>query len=183
MKETVVNFFQGQKTRVNLINYLNSAAVLILIFSIVVFSSPPPLNSPVQPEQISGIGFFAAPGDCIHPEGTGSTFALKMTGDLQGCHYVFVEYANCSPSGVYMETGVETFVGSYRERFGTFRTTYKFEAKYQDCPNLVGEVIGRCQHPIIRGSGRGGFEGVTGRIDFKDDIQAGNFPYRGHLMW
>jgi hypothetical protein len=102
-----------------------------------------------------------------------------MTGDLVGCHYVFVETSFCSPSGTYRETGNEIFVGQNSR--DTFKTTYNFEAKYQDCTNLVVEIFGRCQHPIIRGSGTGVFEGVTGRLDFKDDIEAGNFPYRGHL--
>jgi hypothetical protein len=29
----------------------------------------------------------------------------------------------------------------------------------------------------------GDFEGVTGRFDIKDDLDAGNFPYKGHLRW
>lgn len=93
-----------------------------------------------------------------------------------------VESAECTPSGVYIESGTETFV-SQANRNDTFRTTYKFEAKYQDCANLAGEIIGRCQHPIIAGSGKGLYAGVTGRLDFKNDISAGNFPYRGHLLW
>jgi len=131
--------------------------------------------------QISGIGFFADPSECADSEGNGAAFAQKMTGDLGGCLYVFVETAKCSPSGTYRETGNEIFIGQYNGGAGTFRTTYKFEAKYQDCPNLVGEIVGRCQHPITAGSGNGVFAGVTGRLDFKDDIEAGNFPYRGHL--
>jgi hypothetical protein len=170
-----------KKRSIQLLNYLNSVAALILLVSVFAFGSLPEL--PVQPEQVGGIGYWANPGDCTHPEGSGSNFALKMTGDLQGCHYIFVESANCTPSGVYMETGAETFVGYYRGRSGTFRTTYKFEAKYQNCPNAVGESRGRCQHPLVRGSGRGVFEGANGRLDFKDDIQAGNFPYRGHFIW
>lgn len=133
--------------------------------------------------QIAGIGYSAGDGTCIDPEGEGSDFALTMTGDLEGCHYVFVESAVCSPSGTYRETGTETFVGQYDGEAGTFRTTYLFTAKYEDCPSLMGEIVGRCQHPIITGSGRGVFEGVSGRLDFKDDIEAGNFPYRGHLRW
>jgi hypothetical protein len=133
--------------------------------------------------QIAGIGYAAGDGTCSDPEGEGADFALTMTGDLEGCHYVFVESAVCSPSGTYRETGTETFVGQYNGAAGTFRTTYLFTAKYEDCPNLVGEIVGRCQHPIIAGSGRGVFEGVSGRLDFKDDIEAGNFPYRGHLRW
>lgn len=132
--------------------------------------------------QISGIGFFADTGECTHPEGQGADYALRMTGDLEGCHYVFVETASCSPSGTYLETGTEVFVGQ-GSGGDTFMTTYRFAAKYQDCANLVGEIIGRCQHPIIAGSGKGIYEGVTGRLDFKDDIEAGNFPYRGHLRW
>jgi hypothetical protein len=130
--------------------------------------------------QISGIGFFSA-GECADPEGQGSAFAITMTGDLQGCHYVFVETAECSPSGTYLETGTELFVGQYNGEAGTFATTYKFEAKYEDCPNLIGEIVGRCQHPLTAGSGTGVFEGVTGRLDMKDDVEAGIFNYRGHL--
>jgi hypothetical protein len=35
----------------------------------------------------------------------------------------------------------------------------------------------------VAGSGTGAFDGVRGRIDFKDDIEAGNFPYRGSLQF
>jgi hypothetical protein len=133
--------------------------------------------------QISGIGYFAGPAECNDPEGQGSDYDLIMTGDLEGCHYVFVETARCSAGGAYNETGTETFVGLYNGAPGTFETTYRFTAKYTDCANLVGEIVGRCQHPITAGSGEGVFEGVTGRLDFKDDIEMGNFPYRGHFRW
>jgi hypothetical protein len=131
--------------------------------------------------QISGIGFFAEPGQCNDPEGQGSDYALIMTGALEGCHYVFVEIAGCSAGGAYRETGTEAFVGLYNGAPGAFRTTYLFTAKYKDCANLAGEIAGRCQHPLIAGSGEGVFEGVTGRFDMQDDIEAGNFPYRGHF--
>ena len=131
--------------------------------------------------QISGIGFFAEPGQCNDPEGQGSDYDLIMTGDLEGCHYVFVETAGCSAGGAYRETGTETFVGLYNGAPGTFKTTYLFTATYKDCANLVGEIAGRCQHPLIAGSGEGVFEAVTGRIDMKDDIETGSFPYRGHF--
>jgi hypothetical protein len=133
--------------------------------------------------QISGIGYFDLDGRCNDTEGQGSTYALSMTGDLEGCHYVFVETGVCSPGGAYRETGTETFVGAYNGTTGSFRTTYLFTATYTDCATLTGEVVGRCQHPIVPGSGEGVFEAVTGRLDFKDDIEAGNFPYRGHFRW
>jgi hypothetical protein len=131
--------------------------------------------------QISGIGSYAEPGECNDPEGQGSDYVLIMTGDLEGCHYVFVETARCSAGGAYSETGTETFVGLYNGAPGTFKTTYLFTAKYRDCANLVGEIAGRCQHPLIAGSGEGVFEGLTGRLDMKDDIETGTFPYRGHF--
>jgi hypothetical protein len=137
--------------------------------------------------QVSGVGFYAEPLEC-DVAAQGATYAVKMTGDLEGCLYVFIDDFNCSPSGTYRETGREYFVGTYKEEgSGTFWTTYKFEAKYEGCAEngaaLGAEILGRCQHPIVKGSGDGIFEGVTGRLDLKDDIEAGNFPYRGHLKF
>jgi hypothetical protein len=33
----------------------------------------------------------------------------------------------------------------------------------------------------VPGSGTGVFEGVRGRIDMKDDVATGTFPYRGNI--
>jgi hypothetical protein len=41
------------------------------------------------------------------------------------------------------------------------------------------ELHGRCQHPIISGSGD--FEGASGVITFKDDVTNGTSLYRGHV--
>jgi hypothetical protein len=120
-------------------------------------------------------------GECVDPEGVGADYAFVMTGDLEGCLYTFVETAESSPSGTYRETGTELFVAS--DGSGTFETTYRFEAKYEDVANPSTEIFGRCQHPIVKGSDTGILEGVTGRLDFKDDVEAGNFPYRGHLRY
>jgi hypothetical protein len=128
--------------------------------------------------QISGVAFFDEEDIC-DSSSVGADFALIMTGDLEGCLYTFVETQESSPSGTYRETGTELFVAS--DGVSTFETTYRFEAKYEDVDTLSGEIFGRCQHPIVEGSGTGIFDGVTGRMDFKDDVQAGNFPYRGHL--
>ncbi len=69
---------------------------------------------------------------------------------------------------------------------GTFWTTYRFEAKYEGCSDGFfegAEIFGRCQHPIQDGSGEGVFAGVTGRLDFKDNVETGDLPYRGHLRF
>ena len=131
--------------------------------------------------QISGVASYADPGECVDREGAGATYVpLDMTGDLDGCLYTFVDTTDTdsSPSGTYRETGTEIFVAS--NGAGTFETTYRFEGKY----DLAGvEIFGRCQHPIVEGSGTGIFQGVSGTLLFKDDIEAGNFPYRGHLQY
>ncbi len=148
-----------------------------------VFAGPPPTQTEGA-KQISGIGYYAAEGQCTDQEGQGASYVLTLTGSLTGCHYVFVETSKCSPGGAYSESGTETFVGTYDGQAGTFQTNYLFTAKYVDCPNLTGEVEGRCQHPFVNGSGTGVFQGIKeARIDMRDDIPAGNFPYRGHLLF
>jgi hypothetical protein len=132
--------------------------------------------------QISGVAFFDAADTCksasVHAD-----YALIMTGDLDGCLYEFIVPQKTTPSGIYLETGTELFVAS--DGSGTFETTYRFESKYEDVDPLPpsGEIFGRCQHPIVEGSGTKIFQGVTGEIFFKDDVEAGNYPYRGHLRY
>ena len=158
-------------------------ALTMMVLISAVFAGPYPVSAEGA-TQISGIGFYAADGQCNDPEGDGSSYKLTLTGSLSGCHYVFVETAKCSPGGAYYESGTETFVGTYDGQPGTFRTTYVFTAKYLDCEALTGEVEGRCQHPFINNSGTGVFEGIReARIDMRDDVEEGNIPYRGHLLF
>ena len=83
---------------------------------------------------------------------------------------------------MYIESGKEIFVGSLNGGpDGTFSTTYKFESKWDPDVSTGSEVDGRCQHPIVEGSGTGGFDGATGRADFKDEVTTGQFFYRGHM--
>lgn len=127
--------------------------------------------------QISGVGVFDEADTCDSAS-LGADFALLMSGDLEGCLYTFVQSSESSPSGTYRETGTELFVAS--EGAGTFETTYRFEAKFDEAGE---EIFGRCQHPIVEGSGTGIYEGVSGRFDIKDDVEAGCFLYRGHLRY
>ena len=137
--------------------------------------------------QISGVAVLDTTGACPPPP-VGyedfTDFTQVMTGSLEGCWYTNIETTrdNSAPSGVYIESGEEIFVGSLNGRpVGTFSTTYKFESKWDPDVSTGSEVHGRCQHPIVEGSGTGGFEGASGRLDFKDIIEEGNFDYRGHI--
>lgn len=155
----------------------NCSAVLSAAAWIAVMLIAVPTSAMAEEEtRISGIGYFDETDACDSGS-VGADFALILFGDLEGCLYVFVETADYTPSGTYVETGTETFVSED----GTFETVYRFEAKYEDPVTLFGEIFGRCQHKIVEGSGTGVFDGVEGRIDFKDDIEAGDFPYRGSL--
>jgi hypothetical protein len=137
--------------------------------------------------QISGVGFYAQAGECDPGLTQSVSYVVKMTGDLEGCLYATIEDYECSPSGTYREEGSEYFVGTYKGEPGTFRTTYKFEAKFEGCAvggaPLGAEIFGRCQHPIVTGSGDGVFEGVSGQLNFTDDVVEIKFPYRGHLRF
>ncbi len=138
--------------------------------------------------QISGVGVFDDPDPlkavCKDVEDLDANYALVMSGDLKGCLYTFVDpNPKISPSGTYIETGRELFVGSWGDESGTFATTYRFEAKYEDVADPATEIFGRCQHPIVEGSGTGVFEGVSGILFFKDDVETGEFLYRGHLQY
>jgi hypothetical protein len=160
---------------------LTALTMMVLISAVVATPSPKRSQGATQ---ISGIGSFAAEGACTDPQGDGASYMYTLTGDLTGCHYVFIETSRCLESGAYYESGTETFVGTYNGQPGTFTTNYVFTAKYADCTAFTGETAGRCQHPFVNGSGTGVFEGVKeARIDMKDDVEAGNFPYRGHLLF
>jgi hypothetical protein len=108
---------------------------------------------------------------------------LVMTGSLEGCLYTNVVASKETPSGVYLERGEEVFVGSLDGGpVGTFATTYRFESKWAPDVSSGVELHGRCQHPIVEGSGTGGFEGATGRLDIKDIIgDPVTYAYRGHI--
>jgi hypothetical protein len=130
--------------------------------------------------QISGVAFFDGADSCDSAS-VGADFALIMTGDLDGCLYTFIETSESSPSGTYREVGTELFVAS--EGAGTFETTYRVEAKFEDVDTLAGTIFERCQHPIVEGSGTGIYEGVSGILLFKDNVETGEFLYRGHLRY
>ena len=114
-----------------------------------------------------------------------SLFTIEMSGNLVGCWYTDdLVVTQETPSGIYQERGTETFVGCLVDddgvelACGSFSTTYKYTGKF--APDGT-QYHGRCQHPIVAGSGTGGFMDATGRIDMKDDVVNGVFNVHGHL--
>src|SRR5215470_10908842 len=96
-------------------------------------SEPGSVSSPTAGgKPWSGIAYFDT-DDACDVQSQGATYSLNMTGTLSGCYYTWVDEFECSPSGTYREIGREYFVGTYNGKFGTFRTNYRFEAKYEGC--------------------------------------------------
>ena len=156
--------------------------LLVMLVGGLLIALSAPANAATN--QISGVAVFDTTGECSPPPTGYEDFTQVMTGSLDGCWYTNIETQkdNGAPSGVYIESGKEIFVGSLNGGpEGTFATTYKFESKWDPDVSTGSEVHGRCQHPIVAGSGTGGFEGATGRVDFKDQVTTGEFFYRGHI--
>ena len=85
---------------------------------------------------------------------------LVMTGSLEGCWYtkILTTKDNGAPSGIYQgaRRGGSS-EASMAGPAGTFATTYKFTSKWDPDVSTGSEVHGRCEHPIVDGSGTGGF--------------------------
>ncbi len=144
--------------------------------------------------QISGVGLPDTSYVCDDFSQKDIYYAIIMDeGSLNGCVYGFYDPDfKIGPSGVAKERADEMFIGSYDngtpdepedDLVGTFRMTENWHAKYDPASGI--QKFGFCKHPIVRGSGTGDFEGVRGRLDFRDDLTGGpgkeRFPYKGHL--
>jgi hypothetical protein len=159
-------------------------AVPVVLITGVLTASASPASAGTT--QVSGTAEYAAGCSTAGIPGNFLDYPpLVMHGSLEGCWYTDVLNAkdNGTPSGIYLETGQELFIGTVNGITGSFTTTYKFESKWDpsfSVPNAV-EVKGRCQHPIASGSG--GLAGVTGHINFKDIVTntPTTYTYKGHL--
>ena len=111
----------------------------------------------------------------------GADYVIPIVGDLEGCIHGWVTSYQAQPGGTYKEIADELFVGSWGGLEGTFEMTETLIAKFDGEPFASPQEHGRCKHPIVAGSGTGDFAGITGRLDFKDDVEVGTAYYTGHL--
>lgn len=133
--------------------------------------------------RVGGTAVLVQPGDapCDDTDHLGADYAIALQGDLDGCIYGTVTFISFNEtSGIYLERADETFVGSWGGTTGSFGLTENFTGKFDTV--TFEQFHGRCQHPIVEGSGTDGFDGVRGRLDFKDDVDTGTLDYRGNLM-
>lgn len=154
---------------------VNVLLALMLFVSVASVAAAP--ASAMGNTQISGVGVFTSTTEC--PADSPNVYPpIKMTGGLVGCWYTDkVEVVLTTVSGAYQERGTETFIGCLSDgtTCGTFSTTYKFTARY--APN-GSELHGHCEHPFAIGTGD--FAGILGQVNFKDNVQTGEFFYAGH---
>lgn len=104
-------------------------------------------------------------------------YSFHIHGDLTGCIYGVITEGRFHPAGTYQEIADEIFVSDANPA-DTFEMTELYTAKFNPDFSLV---FARCKHPIVSGSGTGAFDGVSGRLDFKDDVDTGIAYYTGHL--
>lgn len=111
----------------------------------------------------------------------GYDYAFGIDGDLVGCVYGVITLARFHEgSGTYQEVADEVFVGYWNGQHGTIEMTENYTAKV-GADNATGLYFARCKHPFVTGSGTGVFTGASGRLDFKDDTDAGTADYTGHI--
>ena len=110
----------------------------------------------VEPD-LGGRGLRRQRDECAGPPAGFADFVsyppLLLSGSLQGCWYTKVDTAkdNGAPSGVYLETGREVFVGRLNGGpVGVFTTTYKFESKWDPDVSTGTEVVDAASTPSWR---------------------------------
>ena len=108
-----------------------------------------------------------------------------LSGSLQGCWYTKVDTVkdNGAPSGIYLETGREVFVGSLNGGpVGVISDDLQVRVQVgSGCLHRARKSVDAASTPSCAGSGTGGFAGATGRVDFKDIVADGTYVYRGHI--
>jgi hypothetical protein len=163
------------------------ALLLVLVVGLL-FGTSAPANAHERMHgvRLLGTAFFnPAEGiPCHKPPATYDSYPpLVIRGSLHGCWYTHIKTKSTTRDGKYLrylEKGTELFEGRLNGGHnGTFTTTYVFKAKL----NLdQSEVSGHCEHPIVAGSGTGGFVGAKGQVNFKDIIgEEITYVYRGHI--
>jgi hypothetical protein len=149
------------------------ALAVVTLNSVVLLVPSPALAAGAT--QIAGLGFFAAAGACVDPPGPNAGVALTLTGDLDGCWYYFPETQRCLPNGIFLERGTVTFVGQYNGQDGTFRATFHFTAKFEDCVNGV-EIFGQGHLRLLRAAAPGCLRASPGSLSSMTTSQRGTSP-------
>jgi hypothetical protein len=147
--------------------------------------------APASAATVHVSGVQSAPvSSAVCPDQTAGLPAYTMAGGLVGCWYTdtlsFRGNPLGAPSGAIQATGTEHFGGCLDldvdgtcvgDPQGTLTFTYQLSAKFDVVTGA--EIHGRCQHPII--SGTGDLSGASGVLTFKDDVTNGTALYRGHV--
>ncbi|MCB9009272.1 MAG: hypothetical protein H6656_18260 [Ardenticatenaceae bacterium] len=161
--------------------------LLLSLLAFFVFAST--ASAAETSRRITAVNYIDGAEQCdaeiTNSAGVEPAFRSDMVGDLDGCLYVFPETYSCSANGIYVEDGGEIYVGSGREGDdGTFETTYRFVAHFaseEECNTFTNQIRGRCQHPIVAGSGTGDYRGVTGKFQMTDNVEEGTADLVGLL--
>ncbi|MAT97243.1 MAG: hypothetical protein CL608_08885 [Anaerolineaceae bacterium] len=167
--------------------WLLLALILTTLLSIFVFVSTASADGTSR--RITAVNYIDGSAVCndaiTNSAGEAPAFSSDFVGDLDGCLYIFPESFSCSANGVYVEDGMEIYVGSGAPGDdGTFETTYRFVAHFdseEECNTFSNQIRGRCLHPIVANTGTGDYEGVTGMFQMTDNVEEGTADLVGLL--
>jgi hypothetical protein len=162
---------------------------LLSLFAFFVFISS--VSAESVSRRITAVNYIDGSAVCndeiTNSAGEAPAFSSDLVGDLDGCLYTFPETYSCSANGVYVEDGMEIYVGGGGEGDdGTFETTYRFVAHFpseEECHTFTNQIRGRCLHPIAAGTGTGDYEGVTGMFQMTDNVEEGTADLVGLLHY
>jgi hypothetical protein len=156
----------------------------LLSISIAAMMAGASANPALADDRTMTVSGNSVPSECGAPKSP--TFAIELSGNLEGCLAIFVQHFNCRAMNGFdfsTELGREEFEGTLDGKSITFDTLYEFTAIWPtgSCPSPAheAEIAGGCVHHV---SG----EGIQGVIRFYDVIPtvgqgATNFFYEGVL--
>ncbi len=165
-----------------------SPIVLVAIVAIAAIAVVGAAPATAGTTRVSGNQTPVALGDPCIAGDPSSLGTYRVDGSLVGCWYTDEFTFREHPSGTVQATGREHFIGCLDrsgdgtctgDPSGTLFFEFQFSGKY-DLVTLA-EIRGRCQHPIV--SGTGGFVGAGGVLTFKDDVSTGIATYTGTVMF
>ncbi len=157
--------------RVMVVVALVSATALLGI------ASPAGAGDSEREIKVSGVGYPGGPGDNGCNE-MGADYTIFMTGDIEGCVYgIILSEQYEEESGEYQSRDHETFIGTLDGLSGSWEMDEAFWAVFDT--ETGDQLSGRCEHPIIEGSGTGDFATADGELRFVDNVENHTAVYFG----
>ncbi len=158
---------------------LRVMAVVALLSTTALFgiASPAGAGDSEREIEVSGVGIPGGPEDYGCDE-LPAHYVILMTGDIEGCIYgITLSDQYEEESGEYQSRDHETFIGTLDGLSGSWEMDEAYWAVFDT--ETGDQLSGRCEHPIIEGSGTGDFATADGELRFVDNVENHTAVYFG----